>query len=74
MKDDLRHWKRSARAGFILTGEYKPVCAIVFGLPDSWPKRAFIADMDRRFREAHHCQRIHDTYWIGWLLRGPVSR
>lgn len=67
------HWYLSSCAGFVLTGRFRPVCAIVHRLPDCRAKEAFSAAMNRRFAETRHCGRIADTYAIARLLRGPLA-
>ena len=64
------HWRLSSSLGLLLTGRYKPVCAIVYGLPDCAARRAFLRLMDRAFGEGDHCRRIALTYRMGRLLRG----
>lgn len=64
------HWTISSAAGFVMTGRFKPVCAIVYGLPDCAARRAFLRLMDRAFRETNHCRRVALTYRVGRLLRG----
>lgn len=66
------HWHVSSCIGFVLTWRYKPVCAIVHGLPDCRAKAAFSRDMNRRFREDRHCGRMCDIWIIADLLRGPL--
>lgn len=65
----MTHWQASSALGLLLTGRYKPVCAVIHGLPDSRFRRAFVAAMDRAF-EPGHCQRVADTYAIGAAVRG----
>ena len=67
------HWHTSSALGLILTGRYRPVCSIVHGLPACRPRTAFARHMDAVFREDRHCGRIHDTWLIGRLLRGPIQ-
>lgn len=67
------HWHVSSCAGFLLTGQYRPLCAIVHAAPDGPVRRLFRRRMDRAFGEADHTQRIHDTWLICALLRGPFS-
>lgn len=65
------HWLLSSSAGFVISGQFRPICSLSQSLPDCAPRRAFEREMNRRFGEERHCGRIHDTYLIGWLLRGP---
>lgn len=69
----MRHWIVSSCLGFVLTGRFKPVCAIVWGLPDCRPRTAFARRMNAMFCEDRHCGRIADTYVICSLLRGPIQ-
>ena len=63
------HWRLSSSLGLLLTGRYKPVCAIVYGLPDCAARRAFLRLMDIAFGEAHHCRRIWMTHRVGRAIR-----
>lgn len=63
------HWRLSSSLGLLLTGRYKPVCAIVYGLPDCAARRAFLQLMDRAFGESQHCRRIWLTYRLGRAIR-----
>lgn len=67
------HWHVSSCAGFLLTGQYRPVCSIVWAMPECRPRQAFADLMNRVFDEVRHCGRIHDTWLIGRLLRGPIQ-
>ena len=69
----MTHWYLSSCLGVILAGQFRPVCSVVAALPDCCPRRIFIAQMDHVFDEARHCGRIHDTWLIGRLLRGPLQ-
>lgn len=63
------HWHLSSLAGLLLTGRYKPVCAIVaLHAPDCGAKRAFERAMERTF-EPDHCRRIAAIWLIGDALR-----
>lgn len=66
----MLHWHVSSCAGFLLTGQYRPVCSIIWGLSDCRPRTAFARCMNATFCEDRHCGRIHDTWLIGRLLRG----
>lgn len=59
------HWQASAVAGWLLTGEYRPICSIVWDIPECGATRAFKTGMDRVFRESGHCLRIH----VEWVER-----
>lgn len=69
----MTHWHVSSALGFLLTGQYRPVCSIAHGLPDSRARQAFETRMDRFFGEIEHCRRIHNTYVLARLLRGPLD-
>ena len=43
------HWHASAAAGWLLTGAYRPLCSIVWDIPECAPTQAFKARMDRLF-------------------------
>ena len=64
------HWHISSALGLMLFGQFKPVCAIAYAAPDCRARRAFSRAMDRVFRETDHLRRVHDTWAIGWALRG----
>lgn len=64
------HWRCSSAAGMILTGRYRPLCAWVYGLPDSAFRRAFLRGADRWFAETDHCARIARTYALCRAVRG----
>lgn len=66
----MLHWWLSSAAGLVLTGRYRPLCALVHRAPDCRARRAFSRAMDRAFREPEHLRRVHDTWSIGWALRG----
>lgn len=68
----LAHWHASSCAGFLLTGTYRPVCSLVEVAPDCRCKAAFQAATNWHYRETRHTGRIHDTWLIGCLLRGPL--
>ena len=59
------HWHASAAAGWLLTGAYRPLCSIVWDIPECAPTQAFKARMDRLFGETQHCLRIH----VEWIER-----
>lgn len=69
----MLHWHVSSCLGFVLTGRFRPVCSIVWGLPDCRPRTAFARRMNATFCEDRHCGRIHDTYVICAMLRGPIQ-
>lgn len=69
----MLHWHVSSCLGFVLTGRFRPVCSISQSLPPCHARRAFEAHMDRAFSETGHCRRIHDTYVLARLLRGPLA-
>lgn len=66
----MTHWCVSSTLGLILTGRPVPVCALVHRAPDCRARRAFSRAMDRAFGETEHLRRVHDTWAIGWALRG----
>ena len=63
------HWRLSSSLGLLLSGRFKPVCAIVYGLPDCAARRAFLRLMDRVFAESQHCRKIWTTYHLGRAIR-----
>lgn len=69
----MKHWLASSCAGFLLSGQFRPVCSLSQSLPDCRPRRAFEARMDRVFIQPDHCRIIHDTWLIARLLRGPLA-
>ena len=62
------HWIASSTAGFALTGQFRPVCSIVYEMRDCPPRRAFLRAMDRAF-EPDHCRIIALTYRVSRALR-----
>lgn len=66
----MLHWTASSLAGLLLTGQYQPVCAAVYSLPDCAARRAFLRLMDRAFEEPDHCRRVWMTLQIGRAIRG----
>lgn len=62
------HWMVSSAAGFLLTGQFRPVCSIVYEMRDCSPRRAFLRAMDRAF-EPDHCRHIAMIYRTGRALR-----
>ena len=68
----MTHWYLSSCLGLLIAWQLRPVCSIVAALPDSRLRLAFMAQMDRVFNEDRHCGRIHDTWLLGRLLRGPL--
>ena len=69
----MLHWHVSSALGFVLAGQWRPVCSLSQSLPPCRARRAFEARMDRAFSESGHCRRIHDTYLIARFLRGPLD-
>lgn len=67
------HWHVSSALGFVLTGQYRPVCSASQSLPPCRVRRAFEARMERAFDDPGHCRRIHDTYVLARLLRSPLA-
>ena len=67
------HWTVSSIAGFLLTGQYRPVCSLSQSLPDCGPRRAFERAMDRAF-EPDHCRKIHATWLIGYAVRSYILK
>lgn len=63
------HWALSSAAGFVLTGTARPLCSIVYEMPDCAPRRAFLRAMDRAFAETNHCRKIALIYRTGCALR-----
>mgnify|MGYP000400870201 CR=1 FL=1 len=64
------HWTISSAAGFVITGQYRPICSLSQSLPDCAPRRAFERAMERAFAEPGHCARVHRVWLLGRLLRG----
>lgn len=62
------HWMISSAGGFALTGQFRPVCSIVYEMRDCPPRRAFLRAMDRAF-EPDHCRHIALIYRTGRALR-----
>lgn len=63
------HWTASSIAGFLLTGQYRPICSLSQSIPDCGPRRAFERAMERAFAEPGHCARVHCIWLIGRALR-----
>lgn len=68
------HWRVSSAAGFVIAGQYRPICSLSQSLPDCAPRRAFERAMERAFGEARHVQRVHATWLIGNTLRGDIQK
>lgn len=64
------HWTVSSIAGFVLTGQYRPLCSIAYEAPDCAARRAFLHAADWLFAEDQHCRRVAITYRVGRALRG----
>lgn len=64
------HWWLSSFAGLLLTGQWRPVCAIVYPAPDCMARRAFLRLMDRLFAESGHCRRVWMAWAVGRAVRG----
>lgn len=64
------HWTASSIAGFLLTGQYRPLCSIAYEAPDCLARRAFLRAADWLFDEVGHCRRVALTYRVGRALRG----
>ena len=62
------HWTASSCLGLLLTGRYKPVCAIAYEARDCAARRAFLLAMDRVF-EADHCRIVWATWAVGNAIR-----
>lgn len=67
------HWHVSSCFGFLLTGQWRPVCSLSQSLPPCRVRRAFEARMDRAFSESGHCRRIHLIWLVAVMLRGPLA-
>lgn len=65
----MLHWRLSSSLGFLLTGRYRPVCALVYAAPDCAARRAFLCLMDQVFAESQHCRRIWLTERISRAIR-----
>ena len=70
MCDGGMHWTISSAAGFVLTGQYRPVCSLVHAAPDCMARRAAVRALGRAFDDPEHTRRIHDTWAVGRALRG----
>lgn len=57
-------WHVSALAGLLLTGQWRPLCSIIWDLPLPPVRRVYCRQMDRSFDESEHCVRIH----VEWML------
>lgn len=64
------HWTISSAAGFVITGQYRPVCSLVHAAPDCMARRAAVRALGRAFDDPEHTRRIHDTWAVGAALRG----
>lgn len=62
------HWAASSCLGLLLTGCYKPFCAVVYETRDCAARRAFLRAMDRVF-EPDHCRIIWATWAVGNAIR-----
>ena len=62
-------WHLSALVGWALTGVWRPLCSVVWDLPDCAARRAYVRRMDPIFAETGHCQRIH-VQWVEMVARG----
>ena len=69
----MKHWAVSSALGFVLTGQFRPVCSLSQSLPDCCIRRAFEARMARAFAEENHCLRIHRIWLVAVMLRGPLA-
>lgn len=65
----MMHWRASSAIGLLLTGRARPVCAIVYTVPDCAARRAFLRIMDVAFAETDHCRRIWLTDQITRAIR-----
>lgn len=59
------HWHASSAIGWLLTGQWRPVCSIIWDVPVPPLQERFRREMDRRFAEVDHCARIH----VEWMER-----
>ena len=64
------HWTISSAAGFVITGQYRPICSLVHAAPDCMARRGAVRALGRVFDDPRHCERIHDTWAVGRALRG----
>lgn len=64
------HWAASSAAGWLLTGQFRPLCSVSQDLPDCRLRRGFERAMERLFDEPGHVQRVHRVYVLGRALRG----
>lgn len=63
------HWIASSTAGFLLTGQFRPLCSVAYEAPDCALRRAFLRAMDAAFSEKEHCRKIALTYRVGRAFR-----
>lgn len=63
------HWTISSAAGFVITGQYRPICSLVHAAPDCMARRGAVRVLGRVFDDPRHCERIHDTWAIGASMR-----
>ena len=66
----MTNWLYSSAAGFVLTGQYRPICSIVHAAPDCMARRVAVRALDMAFAETGHCRRVALTYALGRALRG----
>ena len=65
----MLHWRVSSALGLLLTGRYRPVCAVVYAARDCAARRAFLRLMDALFDEPAHCRRIWLTEQVSRSIR-----
>lgn len=74
MPEGGMHWAVSATAGFVLTGQYRPICSFSFDWPDCRPRRRFHDAMNWVFppvapQIGSHCLHIHAVWLLGIAAR-----
>ena len=65
----MLHWRVSSALGLLMTGRYRPVCAVVYAARDCAARRGFLRFMDALFDERDHCRRIWLTDQVSRAIR-----
>lgn len=71
---NARHWHISSCLGFVVSGQYRPLCSLIHCAPDCLARRAFQRWADRYFAEQGHTQRMHVIWLITAMLRQSANR
>lgn len=69
---DLRHWRASSCLGFVLTGQWRPLCSVIHCAEHFTYREAFQRWADRYFDEPDHTLKMHANWLLGTMLRGPL--